>query len=262
MAGCGEDELLGTRGMNDGSAAGMGALGSGGRPDGSAGRPFDGGGGSSATGGSAGQSGTGGGGGDAGDASNGCLAAGSEYKLDVCLRLTRPLDIVATLVPAYFGSVHNDCRVARLVDEHPNLAEFGNALTHWSLDLWGCRENGATTFGLVDEVTALTAADARVLIDRYLAVATLRLSLSTAEEADMRRALGCLANLAITDPSTTEHALSKCTPDAGADGGNDSGTADGAADASTDDGGDAGDASVEGGGDSGLDGSGADARAE
>jgi hypothetical protein len=236
---CGDDELVTLAGDDLGRDA-SGDTGTGGSSGGTGGSGGSSGGQSdgaldSASGGSAGDAGLAGAGGSAGDGSNGCVA-GAEYKLDVCLRLTRPGDILETLVPAYFGSVHNDCRVARLVDEHPNVGDFANLLTPWSLELWGCRENGASSFALVDEVTDVSAADAALLIDLYMAVATLRLALSTEEEAEMRRALECLSAQAISDPSTTRHALSKCT-DAGSEPPEDSGS-DAGGEGGTDDGGD------------------------
>jgi hypothetical protein len=157
-----------------------------------------------------------------------CLPPGSAYMLDVCRRLTtnQQLSIMSAMVPEYAGKVHDDCRVARLLDRIVPF-EYLNSLQDWGYAFWGCRVEGVKTFGLAGTVTAFSVADARLLSELYVEVASLRLSMSAKEEQDMRQALECLGIRAASNPSTTVRELSKCVADSGADS-----AADGGADSS------------------------------
>jgi len=107
------------------------------------------------------------------------------------------------------------------VDEHPQIASFANDLTSFTLELWGCEGDGVTDFGLVNtgipdaSFPALSAADAALLIQFYVARTKLVRGLGPSLEQLLSKTLTCLAKSAITDPSTTEYALSTCPPDAG-----------------------------------------------
>jgi hypothetical protein len=184
------------------------------------------------------------------------LPAKSEYKLDWCATIPNPTPTTTNIVPKYFGKVHNNCNVAKLVDDHPALFLFGDALTEFTLQIWGCKPDGVDTFGLIDGITELTAADAALLIDLYVEQTVLILQLGPTKEKQLHDALTCLAKSAITNPSTTEYSLSSCTqPDAGNDGSSSDGNsvdsaADGTDDASdpADAGSDADDSSIQDGG--------------
>lgn len=225
-AACGEDEALGIDGTGGSSAGTAGASGTAGSSGGSAGT--GGGGGSGGAGGSNGGSGGAGGSsaaagqaGDAGADAGACLPAGAEYKLDFCQTIDQPITKTTQIVPPYFGKLHADCRVAKLVDEHPALFEFGNDLTTFTLALWGCEAIGVTTFGLIDIVTEISAADAALLIEYYVDLTAVTLSLAPSQIAELENALRCLSQGVVTNPSTTEYTLSSCVPDGGADAASD-----------------------------------------
>jgi hypothetical protein len=255
-AACGSDEVVlgvpadSSAGSSGTSAGSAGASGRGGA-SGSAGATDSGGGRGGTAGGDAGDASAGsagdasvdvlsdGAGGTAGDgavdATPQCLPSGSAYKLDVCRRLSasQQLMIMNAFNPEYVGKVRTDCRVSGLTDRVV-VFEYLNALAEWSFSLWGCRTQGVTTFALAGTVPAFSVADARLLSQLYLDLASLRLSLSPDEAAEMRRALECLGTQSATNASTTVHELSKCV----ADGGGDS-AADGGADSAADTGSDA-----------------------
>jgi hypothetical protein len=183
--------------------------------------------------------------GDSGDSStSSCQPAGSAYALGLCGRLPQNqwTTLTTQIVPPYLSKLHFDCRVARIADDHPALPEFGNALIGWLLRFWGCNTPAVTNFGLVDAVSKLSAADAAVVIEHYMSLASVRLSLSSEEEREMRAALGCLAARAVTNPSTTQHEHSSCRDDSGADAtseaAEDGSQTDAAADGAGDDAGD------------------------
>jgi hypothetical protein len=225
------------RGGSGGGSGGTGAVSAGGSGaiDGSAGTGATGGGGNGGSGGTRGPDAAGGSGGaDAGDASDGstpsCRPERSEYVLEICKRLSDSQWNTGGQQAAtqFVQGVTLNCNVARLTREHPFPPDLFNALFEWSVTLWGCpREaTGVTTFGLVGQpafgvlpayLDALSAADAGLLIDIYVGVVSVRLALSSEEQTALRRALECLAKGAITNPSTTEHELSNCVPDAGPD---------------------------------------------
>jgi hypothetical protein len=171
---------------------------------------------------------------DAADASARCLDAGSEYKLAICARLRATLnETIRNFTLAYVGTeLFRDCRTVRMVEKETQ--DFANPLGIWSGSFWGCNEKGVTDFGIAREGFALTAADAATLIDHYMAAAVARLGLSSNESAAMRRALECLAPLAITNPSTTERNLSSCGADAGSEAEAGTPETDGAPDSSDD----------------------------
>ena len=253
FGGCGDDEVVFGGPPVDGGGA-SGAAGSGGNAgragasgaagmDAAAGSAGSGqGDGSAGTGGTAGRDGAAGSGGsgagDAGDgATNTCKPDSGSYMLEVCKRFTTTQWRTAAVqsIEQFVPKVSTDCRVARLLRDHPRPQDYIQRVHDWSVLLWGCGDTGVTTFGLTDVATAVSSADVRVLIDHYMSVVTVRLSLSSEEDAQMRRALECLGAGVVTNSSTTEHELSNCPVDAGADSSPDTGVDGDGVDAATDD---------------------------
>jgi len=224
------------RAGNSGSSGNSGASGSGGA--GSGGVSSDAG---DAAGGSAGDAGVS----DAADAKddrtgNSCPAAPAPVAVTVCKRLNTSelTDAIRQISPELAGKIHGDCRVAGLIDLYDpgDFPQFLNKLAEWNHQLWGCRDMGATGFAPAGRATQMSAADVRVLTRIYIDVVSLRLSLSTVEQAEMLAAIECLAGRAVTNPSTTVHLLSNCPPEAGpdaTDGGGDAAAGDASADSTT-----------------------------
>ncbi len=187
------------------SGAGDGQAGSGGT------------GGAGGTAGGAGQAGTGGLGGTGGalDASS-CQ---SSYDLGHCILLTSPSETSTFVVPAFLGKINSDCRIKKLITKP--AFHHANELTKFTLALWGCEGQSVYAFELSLGATKLSAADAALLIDYYTDLNVDALTLGPKAEQEMRDALACLAEKAITNPSTTDHEHSACMPDAGTDGGSD-----------------------------------------
>ncbi len=123
----------------------------------------------------------------------------------------------SSIVPQFFGALHADCRISKLVDEHPSLASFGDALTQFNLELWGCSGDGVSDFALMDGATELSAADAAILVELYVERMTLVLQLPPSYEKELATTLTCLAESAITNPSTADYTFSACA-DGGVDG--------------------------------------------
>jgi hypothetical protein len=237
--GCGDDEELDVVAGSDahagsGGASGDGSTGggSGGGAAGSGGAGAIGGVTGGGTGGSAGAGagGTAGGGGAAGsagaDAGDECPPTGTPQAFDWCPALITVNEAPATsaqVVPNYFGLLHQDCRVSSLVDTHPDLAQFGNDLTQFTLRLWGCLGSGVTTFDLVPaefagaSIPNFTAADIALLIKLYVQRTKEVLGLGPANVKLLTDTLTCLAKDTITNPSTTEYSVSVCASDAGTD---------------------------------------------
>jgi hypothetical protein len=165
---------------------------------------------------------------DVQDAGGDAPVCQESYDLNYCGLLADPKATSLLIVPAYLGKVKNDCRVAKLIK--PQTFDFANKLTAFTFSLWGCNDDPAKIFGLVDGITELSAADASVLIDYYVTLSKSAVGLGPKETAKLTLALECLAAQAITNPSTTEHELSICTPDGGSDAALDS-ASDSAADA-------------------------------
>lgn len=245
--GCGDDEELdlastaGTSTGGSGGSSGTTTGGSGGSTGGTSG--------SSATGGTAGggiggsvggNSGAAGSGGSAGaDAGDGCMPSGTTYQFDWCPALIDPNKALATasqIVPSYFGQIHADCRISPFVDAHPELAQFGNDLNSFTMQLWGCQGSGVTTFGLVQtgepdsSFPNFTAADAALLIKLYVARSKEIIGLGPASVKLLTDTLNCLAKDVVKNPSTTEYSMSVCPPDAGTNDASDDASLDGGTD--------------------------------
>jgi hypothetical protein len=239
--GCGDDEELdivaGNAHAGSGGASGNGGSSTGGGSGGSGGSAGSSGTGAigGVTGGTGGTAGAGAGGsadgggaaGSAGaDAGDECEPTGTPYEFNWCPALITVNQAPATsaqLVPNYFGLLHQDCRVSALVDTHPDIAQFGNDLTQFTLRLWGCAGNGVTTFELVPaefadaSIPGFTAADIALLIKLYVQRTKEVLALGPANVKLLTDTLTCLAKDTITNPSTTEYSVSVCPPDAGTD---------------------------------------------
>lgn len=232
--GCGDDEELDVEDSGVGSLGGGGSGGNGGTSGGTGGSGGTadsatgatggtvGGGGAGGSAGSAGSAGSGGSAGD--DAGDECEPSGTSYQFNWCPALISPNQAPATstqIVPFYFGQIHADCRISAFVDTHPELAQFANELTAFTLQLWGCQGSGVTTFGLAQtgypdaSFTTFTAADAELLIEIYVTRTKEVLSLGPTNQKLLEDTLHCLAKDMITDPSTTEYSMSVCAPDAG-----------------------------------------------
>ncbi len=187
-----------------------------------------------------GGSSAGGGGGDVADAGSGASDAGVQDAAPdgmpadagadaadanprlppLCLRLDNSQSTAVNLVPSYFGALHEDCRVAGLV-ENPVLHEWGNRLLRWTLDLWGCNEDSPPAgFELVDAQANVTvsSADIALLIDLYLDRTHRLVDLSPGEAAQLRSDLELLAEAASAEPGD-DHPNARCDDGSGGAGG-------------------------------------------
>jgi hypothetical protein len=231
LSNCGGDEALdsrpttpiepdggddsGTSGSN--AASGSGAAGPLGGSSGKAGEgPESGGmpGGGSLQGGGPPSAGAGGG-------SDGPLSE----QLSFGLRIPAPSQNATDVARAYNQATYDDCRtrwVTNLfLDKQPSEQHlFLNALVTWNYNFWGCDVGvpPVSNFALIWGEAPLSAGDAALLIEHYIAVATAELTLSPPEITEMRAALERLAAPLIEDPSL-EPSQSQCdTGSAGAGG--------------------------------------------
>jgi hypothetical protein len=229
--GCGDDEELDlSTGGTGGSQPGGGSGGSGGSSGNGGSGASGGSAGNPAGGGTAGASGAAGTSGDSGR----CPVQGTTYQFDWCPTLMTQEEansLQAGIVPQFIGDIHFDCRINKMVDDDPGgIPQFGNDVSGFTLELWGCQGDGVSHFGLANgsleeaSVPTLTAADAALLIEKYVSRTVLVLELGPSLEKLLFDTLTCLAEGAITNPSTTDYTFSSCPPDAGADASEDAST--------------------------------------
>jgi hypothetical protein len=121
----------------------------------------------------------------------------------------------------YESALIADCRVNWVTtlyfDSSIGLNErdvFLNNLILWNLELWGCNATAPSSFALIHRPVPLTSADARALIDDYVAVATDRLSMSPPEIAEMRALLTRLSEPVVEEVSD-EYSNPDCAGGAG-----------------------------------------------
>ncbi len=168
-------------------------------------------------------------------------------RIPLCLRLNDPnrpvkiYELSQDMVRGYLTLVATDCMMHGLFTAR-TLVDWSNQLYLFNVDLWGCRDGGASEvhawdaaagsgFALIpSQVTELTSTDAAVLIDDYLKAATRVLRLSPPEVTHMRQDLVQLSMAAITRQSD-ERLFSECDAgavdtEAGGGGGSDSASAD------------------------------------
>jgi hypothetical protein len=130
----------------------------------------------------------------------------------LCTRLRGLEDSLQRHVSDTFeGNVYCDCRVARLIKELDVKAdaEFLSRLDKWSFRLWGCGPEEAEGFALAPGAPELSERAAELLIEHYLAAATLVLRLSRSERAALQQKLEELSQSAIQSDAE-ESALSDC----------------------------------------------------
>jgi len=130
----------------------------------------------------------------------------------LCPRLQRPTILADDVRREYVKAVWFDCRVSSVLQARTDeLYLFSNLHLAWNLWFWGCPDAATETeFGLAFPDSSLTAADAAVLVEHYLAVITARLSLSDGELAEVRVQLERLARAAVENPSADDFSMSTC----------------------------------------------------
>lgn len=227
LASCGEDEgasgtAAGTGGAHAGAPTTLGGGDSAGPAGGANSSGTLGGGGMTETSGAS--AGTGGG----GEAGGGGVPGGGGHgpdrptgeQLGLCARIAGKVPHADAQSRAFAKATFGDCRVRWLVPLGTQLDEYRQQLVVWSLEFWGCQGRPVETFGLVYGTPALSAGDARILNQHYLATAEAELDLSPGEYVQMQTALERLANPLITSASS-EPSQSVCTGGAGGAGGAD-----------------------------------------
>ena len=130
----------------------------------------------------------------------------------LCTRLKGLEDTLQRHVSDTFeGNVYCDCRVARLIKDLKidEDAAFLSRLDRWSFLLWGCGPEEVEGFALAADAPELSGRDAELLIEHYLAAATLVLRLSRSERAALQQRLEELSQSVIQDDAE-ESALSDC----------------------------------------------------
>jgi hypothetical protein len=200
------DLIGGERNSNE-AGLGSGAQTSGGEPAGSGGTLGGSGGATAGSGGTttsvAGQTGDGGATPSAGGAGG---AGGVGEVLELCARISQKTIHAQDVSREYAKNAYAHCDsywIIRLaVDDGEGLAQYRNDLAAWSYSFWGCGAEPATTFGLVYGTPAISAGDAKLLIDTYIEAAKFDLDMSPGEVTEMRSALERLSRLVVVDDST------------------------------------------------------------
>ena len=191
-----------------GASGGSGGSGSGGTGSGGTTGPASGGSGGSPT---------------AASTSGGGEGGGPPESIDFCGRLTGTSVLAGNVAFEYELRSSYDCRVWNVANLYINTDArdvFLNDLMRFNLELWGCAP-APTQFDLVYwdglslNAPRITSADAEVLIEDYLAVATPMLSLSGAEVDALTATLRWLASARVLESS--ELSRSTCE-DSGAGG--------------------------------------------
>ena len=177
--------------------------------------------GGTATGGAdantAGAAGVGGELGTAGNGGSGPTTPPGE-QLTLCARISNRVPHADAHTRAFATAVFADCRIRWIVPLKPDLDEYRQQLVVWDLEFWGCQGNPVTNFGLVWGTPALSAGDAKLLIEQYLTTTNAELELSTDERAEMKAALDRLAEPLISSPSE-QPSKSSCVQNTGGAGG-------------------------------------------
>jgi hypothetical protein len=104
----------------------------------------------------------------------------------------------------YNHATFDDCRTRWVTDlflQSEAQQDFLNELVTWNLRFWGCQGEPVDNFALIYGTAPLSAGDATLLIEHYIAVATEALTLSPLEIDEMRAALQRLSAPLIADPS-------------------------------------------------------------
>ncbi len=121
-------------------------------------------------------------------------------------RIPAPQQNAIDVARAYNKATFGDCRtkwVTNLFLDKDEQALFLNNLVTWNIGFWGClNQPPVSGFALIHGEAPLSAGDAALLIEHYIAVATVELTLSPLEITEMRAALERLAAPLIADPST------------------------------------------------------------
>jgi hypothetical protein len=144
-----------------------------------------------------------------------CASDGEAYTLGICDRLESRAAKAQEISEALVGDILSDCRLQNAVQE-PYFF-YLNAVTEWTLDLWGClkapgAELGVNDFELLDArwQGGFSRADANELIRLYVGRSALSAELGPAERDKLRFILGCLAKPRITNSSDMQYELSVC----------------------------------------------------
>lgn len=157
--------------------------------------------------------------GDAG--AGGVLGAGGSgansppgEQLVLCTRITSKVPHADAQARAFAKAVFGDCRIKWVVPLGPNLDEYRQQLVVWNLEFWGCQGKPVSDFGLVYGMPALSAGDADLLVELYLATVDAELQLSSEEKSVMKAALDRLAKPLISSPSA-DPSHSSCVDESG-----------------------------------------------
>jgi len=157
----------------------------------------------------------------------GAGGAAAPDQLSLCIRLgtsSTALDERVTL--DFEDAFFDDCRVNWVVglyyDESKNLDQRYRFLTQvgqFNYALWGCAlTSPPDSFDLIYTPQPLTRADAGLLIDAYVRVATKDLSMSPDEITDMRAILVRLSEPLLISPDPGGFSQSRCDVTTGAGG--------------------------------------------
>lgn len=161
--------------------------------------------------------GMGGDGGALGSGGSGATPPTGE-QLGLCARITGRVGHADAQSRAFATAVFTDCRIKWIVPLKPDLDEYRQQLVVWDLEFWGCQGSPVDDFGLVWGTPALSAGDAKLLIEHYLTTVNTELQLSTDERVEMKAALDRLAEQLISSPSE-EPSQSSCVDNTGGAGG-------------------------------------------
>jgi hypothetical protein len=136
-------------------------------------------------------------------------------------RITAQVVNAGDVAREYDHATYDDCRTRWVSDLYLASDErhtFLNDLLAWNLRFWGCQGEPVDNFALIYGTAPLSAGDASLLIEHYIAVATVELTLSPLEITEMRAALERLSRPLIADPST-EPSQPRCDAGSAGEGG-------------------------------------------
>jgi hypothetical protein len=155
--------------------------------------------------------------GNGGNGGSGATAPSGE-QLELCTRITGKVGHADAQARAFAKAVFADCDIRWVVPLGSDLDEYRQQLVVWSLEFWGCQGNPVTDFGLVWGTPELSAGDAGLLVDHYIATANAELALSIEERVDMASALNRLSEQLISSASVLP-SQSSCMRNIGGAGG-------------------------------------------
>jgi hypothetical protein len=146
-----------------------------------------------------------------------------------CGRLRNATSLAGAVAVEFDTRTAADCRVAGIpwlyvLATTNERATFLNELFRFNLALWGCTSVPPTEFkliyqpGLVSDPRPITAGDAALLIEHYLAIVTPLLGLSQPEIVSLTEALRRLSSTVVSEPSLG-YSRSSCTTGGGGAGG-------------------------------------------